>query len=428
MYYFFFAPLGTELRVRRFPFAVVSLVAINFLYFLLFHYSPVHAARAGALAFDSANPTLLTAFTACFLHADWFHLLGNLAYLLTFGPALEDRLSGPRFLLLYLACGVGSMLTQYGSDPASAPGETGTLIMGASGAISGILGIFAVRCGFARVRVAHVTMALLQGRSHGGMSRINSMMAVAFWLFLQFVYALISKPGAGGVAYGTHVSGVLIGVSLALLMGLYRQGAVERLWIRSRRQADRGEWFAALGETLAYLKESPDDTDAWLQLGRLNRILRRGSESIGAFLKAIDILWNERRRHEAVRAARELRRHYPQARLRPALLYRLGLHLERHGDLGWAAHTFHDYALLYPNHQKAPSALLRAAEVEARMRNDLDRAEEIYQELIERYPSTPEAQRAARDVAAVTKIRDHRSTYVIDEEEDETGDEGRAAS
>jgi hypothetical protein len=310
------------------------------------------------------------------------------------------------------------MLTQYGGGSADLPGQTGTLIMGASGAISGILGIFAIRCGFARVRVAHVTMALLQGQSHGGMSRVNSVMAVGFWLLLQFVYALISTPGTSGVAYGTHVAGVLIGVSLALVLGLYHQGAVERLWIRSRRHADSGEWFASVGETLSYLKEMPRDTDAWLQLGRLHRILKRGPESVGAFLKAIDILWKERRRHEAVRAARELRRHYPQARLRPALLYRLGLHLERHGDLGWSAHTFQDYAHLYPAHQRAPSALLKAAEVEAYMRNDLDRAEEIYQELIERYPGTPEAERAAMDRAAVAKIRDNRSGYVIDEDED----------
>ena len=407
MYYFFFVPLGTELKIRRFPFAVLTLAVINFGYFLLFHYSPEHAERMGALAFDTDHPTVLTAFTACFLHSDWFHLIGNLAYLLTFGPALEDRLSGAKFLLLYLASGIGAMMAQLLANQAHLPGESGPLVLGASGAISGILGLFVIRCGFARVRVAHVTMALLQGMSRGGASRINSVLAVGFWFFLQLVYALI-YGGHGNTAYGTHLGGVIIGVGLALSMGLHRQGAIEKVWIRARRHADAGQWFAASGETISYLKRAPGDIDAWLQLARLGRVLKRPSEAVGAYLKAIDLLWKERRRHEAVRAARELRRYFPHVRLRPALLYRLGLHLERHGDLGWAAHTLQDYALVYPSHERAPAALLRAAEIEGRLRNDLERAREIYSELSEKYPFTPEGEKAMKLAGVVSRIYDNR--------------------
>jgi tetratricopeptide (TPR) repeat protein len=294
-----------------------------------------------------------------------------------------------------------------GLNQAHLPGETGRLIMGASGAISGVLGLFLVRCGFARVKVAHVTMALVQGQSRAGTSRINGFIAIGFWIFLQVVYGLISQRG-GGVAYGSHLGGVVLGALFGVAMGLHRGAMTELVWTRSRRASEQGYWFAALGETLSYVKLAPNDIDGWLQLGRLYRILHRPAESVQAWQKAIDLLWRDRRRHEAVRAARELRHHYPLARIRPALLYRLGLHLERHGDLGWASHTFEDYARYYPGHQKAPEALIRAGDIEARLRDDLDRARKIYTEVVERYPDTREGQRARVELEMVSKIARNR--------------------
>lgn len=407
MYYFFYLPIGTELRVRRFPSAVAALAVIDLGYFLLFTYSPVHAARLGALALDTAHPSLLTAFTACFLHADWFHLLGNLAYLGTFGPAIEDRLGGARFLLLYLACGVGAMLLQVEANALHLPGQAGPSVLGASGAIAGVLGLFAARCWFARVKVAHLTLTLPQGRSRVGTTRLNSLVAIGAWSFLQVVYALITgASGPGGTAYAAHIGGLLLGLGLGFLLGLHRQGAVERIWVLSRRRIDAGDWFGALKETAAYLGRAPRDIEAWLQLGRIQSVLRRPIEAQQAYLKAVDILWKGRDWEGAVAVARELRRQHPAARLRPAILYRMALFLERNGDLGWAANTFHDYSLFYPDHDRAPAALLKAAEIEARYRNDLGRADDFYRELAERFPDTPEATAALDRLRAVARIRE----------------------
>ncbi len=405
MYYFFYVPIGTELPVRRFPFAVVSLVAMNLGYFLLFQYSPAHAGKIGALALDTAHPTLLKAFTACFLHGSWMHLIGNMVFLVTFGPALESRITGARFLLLYLASGIGGMLIQVEANALAAFGHTPPFVLGASGAVAGVLGLFAVRCGFARVRVAHVTMALVQGQSRFGTVRLNGVAAVAGWILLQVVYALTAQAAGGGsIAFASHFGGVSLGILMALLFGLHRDAAVECIWIRSRRHMDERNWFAALGETTTYLERVPEDVDAWLQVARLNRILDRPEDSSRAFRKALDLLWSSGDGDRAVAVLREIRRHYPETRIRPALLFRLADTMRRGGDLGWASHAFQDYARLYPGHERAPGALLRSAEIESRYRNDLNRAGGLYRELVDRWPDGAEGREASRRLEAIERI------------------------
>lgn len=409
MYYFFFVPTGTDLSVRRFPGAVASLVFLNAFWFLVFHYSPAHAARMSALAFDAENPRLLTAFAACFLHADWFHLLGNLAYLATFGPALEDRIGSRPFLFLYLVSGFCGMAAQaeahrFGFDGGNAP-----LVVGASGAIAGILGLFIIRCGFSRVRVAHVTMALVQGQSRAGQTPINSTVAIGAWVLLQAIYALVATTGGRfPTAYFSHLGGFATGLVLGLGMGLQVDGRLEKLWMQARRRARAGDYFAALGDLQIYLRQRPKDADAWLEAGRVYRLAGRGREAVRAWFRGVFLLWIERRRDRAVRAARELRRHYPAARLKPSLLFRLALYEERTGDLGWASHTFEDYARFYPSHDRAPRALLRAARLESRRRDDLDRAVALYETLVERYPECAEADEASRELDACRRIRGNR--------------------
>ena len=410
MYYFFFVPTGTDLPVRKFPATVASLAFLNIFWFLIFHYSPAHAARMTALAFDAENPRLLTAFSACFLHSDWFHLLGNLLYLATFGPALEDRIGSRPFLLLYLACGFCGMATQAEFHRLGLDGGSAPMVLGASAAIAGILGLFVVRCGFARVRVARLTMALVQGQARAGQTPLNAVVAIGAWVLLQAVYGLVASGGVRvPTAYASHLGGFGAGLVLGLALGYRVNGRLEALWTRTRRRARAGEHFAALGDLLVYLRDRPRDAEAWLEGGRLHRLIRRPREAVRSYYRGIFLLWLDGRRDRAVEAAREMRRHYPAARLKPSLLYRLALYEERSGDLGWASHTFEDYSRFYPSHERAPRALLKAARLEARHRNDLPRALSLYETLVERYPDSAEGRDGARELEAARRVLVHRS-------------------
>ena len=234
---------------------------------------------------------------------------------------------------------------------------------------------------------------------------MNGYLAVALWGFLQLVYALVAQVvGGAPTAYAAHLGGLGAGILLGFGLGLPAEASMERIRLRSRRYMQQGDLFAALGDILTYLEHRPKEASAWVEAAHLQRQLKRHRDAIRSWFKGITLLWIERRRSEAVTAARELRRHYPNARLRPSVLFRLALFLQRQGDLGWASHTFEDYARHYPRHERAPKALLRAARIEARHRNDLARARTLYESIVTGFVESPEAGTASRELATVDRI------------------------
>ena len=145
--------------------------------------------------------------TSMFLHGGWMHLLGNMWFLWLFGNNVEDAMTRPRFFVFYLASGLAAALAQVIADPSS-----GIPMVGASGAISGVMGGYLVL--FPRVRV--FTMVPL-----GFFITTVALPAwgmLVYWMFLQFVGGLgsIGAEG-GGVAFWAHVGGFVAGVVLVKL-------------------------------------------------------------------------------------------------------------------------------------------------------------------------------------------------------------------
>src|SRR5207302_3701248 len=140
-----------------------------------------------------------------FLHGGWLQLLGNMLFLWIFGNNIEDRFGRVRFLLFYLGCGV---VAAYGFALAD-PQATTTLI-GASGAIAGVLGAYLVL--YPRARVWSLVPFLLFLPL-----RIPAWLVLGLWFGLQWAYSAgIMTSGAGSVAYLAHVIGFLVGVLTGL--------------------------------------------------------------------------------------------------------------------------------------------------------------------------------------------------------------------
>ncbi|MBW8700224.1 Rhomboid protease GlpG [Streptomyces sp. MBT84] len=143
-------------------------------------------------------------FTAMFLHGSWLHLLGNMLFLLIFGNNIEDRLGHVRFTLFYLVCGYAAA---YGF--ALANSDSGDPLIGASGAIAGVLGAYLVLYPKARVWVLVPFLIFLP-------LRLPAWIVLGFWFVLQAAYS--SGQGvssAGSVAYMAHVVGFLVGMVIA---------------------------------------------------------------------------------------------------------------------------------------------------------------------------------------------------------------------
>lgn len=161
----------------------------------------------------------LSVLSAMFLHGGWLHLLGNMLFLWIFGNNVEDRFGRIRYLLFYLACGY---VAAYGfalADPTSV-----TPLIGASGAIAGVLGAYIVL--FPRARVWSLVPVLFFIPL-----RLPAWLVLGLWFLLQWFYSAgVAVPGAGSVAYLAHVVGFLTGMLLALLVRAIEGGRADAAW------------------------------------------------------------------------------------------------------------------------------------------------------------------------------------------------------
>jgi membrane associated rhomboid family serine protease len=152
------------------------------------------------------NP-VLSALTSLFLHGSWLHLLGNMLFLWIFGNNIEDRFGRLRYLLFYLACGV---VATYGFALANA--QSSEVLIGASGAIAGVLGAYLIL--YPRARVWSLVPVLLFLPL-----RLPAWLVLGLWFLLQWVYtAGYAISQAGSVAYLAHVLGFLAGALVALFI------------------------------------------------------------------------------------------------------------------------------------------------------------------------------------------------------------------
>lgn len=152
-------------------------------------------------------PRPVTLVSSMFLHASWMHLLGNLLFLWIYGDNVEDALGHVRFLLFYLICGVVATLAQTLSGPSSP-----YPIIGASGAISGVLGAYLLL--FPRARV--LTLVLLP--FFFTTVRVPAMLLLPLWFVVQLVSELAAARAAVGVAFLAHIGGFLAGMALVPLL------------------------------------------------------------------------------------------------------------------------------------------------------------------------------------------------------------------
>jgi len=176
---------------------------------LLSHIRPGARIELGpGLACRIGNPNWLTPFTSMFMHGSWFHLIGNMWFLWVFGNNVEDALGHGRFVIFYLVCGLAAAAAQTMVNPSSA-----LPMVGASGAIGGVMGGYAVQ--FPRSRVLTAVIFGFFVRTMW----MPAYVMLGYWFLLQFLGALpsLSSEG-GGVAFWAHIGGFVAGAALMFVM------------------------------------------------------------------------------------------------------------------------------------------------------------------------------------------------------------------
>jgi membrane associated rhomboid family serine protease len=229
-------PFKVDVPTRSFPAVVVVLIAVNvviYVYEFFLWFDPAVGGRpslGGTLyeqfvvefgltpcrvgnicpptldtALAGAPPPALTVLTSMFVHGSLLHVGGNMLYLWIFGASVEDSMGHGRFLAFYLLCGLAAAVAQYFQNPAlAAP------MVGASGAVSGILGAYLVLYPNARVWTL-VTVGFFWR-----VVAVPALVVLGFWIVLQVLLAVfpLARGETGGIAFLAHVGGFVAGIAL----------------------------------------------------------------------------------------------------------------------------------------------------------------------------------------------------------------------
>lgn len=204
---------------RRPPVVTVVIIALNVLVFALEFVLPNDVLNALASTWGlipsrlvSLEPmAFVTLFTSMFLHSGPAHLLGNMLYLWIFGDNIEGVLGSLRFIVFYLVCGIGAALGQTVINPSST-----IPMIGASGAISGIMGSYLVLYPRAEVETLLILGYIVR------LVRLPTLVVVGSWIFTQLLSGVLTlgMEATGGVAWFAHIGGFAAGV---LLISLFRR-------------------------------------------------------------------------------------------------------------------------------------------------------------------------------------------------------------
>lgn len=215
----FFLPIADDNPTRRAALVTIAVIAVCALVFLWQTGMPAPAENAAiyaygmipsvVLGFDELPPALAvvpgwaSVVTSMFLHGGFFHIAGNMLFLWIFGNNVEDSMGRGRFLVFYLLCGIAAAVAQIASEPASQ-----VPMIGASGAIGGVLGAYLVLHPRANVRVFAWILIFIR------VINVPAFIVLGLWFGGQVLSGLTTPTSDGGVAFWAHVGGFLAGVVL----------------------------------------------------------------------------------------------------------------------------------------------------------------------------------------------------------------------
>lgn len=346
-----------------------------------------------------SHPNLLTLITTMFMHGGWLHLIGNMLFLWLAGGSLEDRWGRLVFPILYLASGVVATLTHAAMDPQSA-----APLVGASGAIAGLMGAFLIRLATTRIKFFYWIYFFR------GTFLAPAYVVLPFWL-LQQVF-MVSRGQAGNVAVWAHIGGFAFGLAVALVVqwtGFEKKflaPAIQKKtsWVAPERltaalaHLDKGKTDQAIAELQAILKAKADSVEAraalltaYTQKGDQNAAAKESARLVGTYLRARDV-------EGALAAAKEHASAYRETPLflRDALT--LAAYHEKQGQSAEAADLYGGAIDAWPEDPLAPKALVAYGRLMLQVFNAPDRALELLERARAHPKVTPEFQKASEDL------------------------------
>ncbi|MCK4910159.1 MAG: rhomboid family intramembrane serine protease [Thermodesulfovibrionales bacterium] len=279
-------PVGTNLIIQKLPRVTLALIAINCLVFAVEAMLPEPTLISAFKIFGSGPSNWYYPFspvTSMFLHGSVSHIVFNMAFLWIFGGPLEDRVGAGRYLAYYMGAGIAASLLSiitgfisYGAD--------GPVGIGASGAISGVMGLYVYRCWYSKLRM--VIDPLLMPVKFS----IPAAPLMIFWFLKDVYFGIHTLSGVStGVGHWAHVGGFVFGLVVARIMRYGHEGRVENLRQKIMDRLEQsGGWDVAEKELLALYKIAPKDPEVNHDLARMYANRDMPDKARGFFRRAVE--------------------------------------------------------------------------------------------------------------------------------------------
>ena len=364
-----------------------------------------------------------------FLHGGFDHILGNMLFLWIFGRALEDVLGPLIYLAAYLVCGIASTLLFHIATVAFSPSSEMIPFMGASGAIMGLLGLFAPRFYRTPVRIFYTTwlgfrvlyiaapvlgfiltrvvgtpgatlgllivlgaMILYGEEDFWDEFRLPAMYAITAYIawndLLPVAMELYLGRSLSSTAHWAHIGGFGCGVIYAFLVGLTGEGKTEYLATDAQAALEKSYGSTALEHAQALLKHKPGDADALRLMAQAYDTKRDKENALANWRASFEASMKAGDRDAACKTYLQTLAKHPDY-LPPAnTLLTLGANLSRNGQHLDAAQTLAKVYVSYPESPESEVALLRNAQLYMQQMNDPATAQRLLQALLQRYPNT----------------------------------------
>ena len=352
---FYLIPIRDEYGVKRFPIVVTSIIVINSLIFFIFGFRGDYHQIVLKFGFIPKNFLFKTLITSMFLHSGLFHLGGNMWYLWLFGDNIEDRWGRFNFLIFYLLSGIFASILYCVLIPEKFKNIP---TIGASGAISGVLGSYAVLFPKSKITFLYGTL-----RRRGEEIEIYSYIWLFLWFFMQTLNTLLTflQIIQSQVAYAAHFAGFLFGAIIGIGSKLYKEA-------KYRENVKLGEnmllQILGEGEKKYYTEE---------QIKEIENLKK----------KIIDVIYEDR--ILATKFYIDGVKNYPDLCLPPKIQIEIANSLDGQGEKEYALIAYKNFILKYPLSKLADNALLEFGKI-CFEKGDYEKAKQAFLQIVIFYP------------------------------------------
>jgi membrane associated rhomboid family serine protease len=343
-----------------------------------------------------------------FMHVSFWHLFGNMIFLWAFGALLETVVGRARYIAYYLLGGLSAIFLYTLVEMVFHPYMTDVPLIGASGAISAVMGVFMVRCYFTRVKTAIGFFPLFLPKRF----KINALAIVGFYLALNVYYGFKSLGHFfSTVAYWGHLGGFIFGIAASLLSGHLKMAHVDKYRKRSGKWIEKGIGLGqARSDLEALLRNRPNDGWALFDLARIE--IKCGNREKGEkrYQQAIAAFIIHKEMDEAMTVFSEYFKTWHKV-LAPSMQMRICRELVKRGECNLAARSLE---ALIQQEKASPSpaaepVIERAYVTLGRLLADrLDSpgpARAVFAEFIERFPKSASREMALQKLRLLIKTR-----------------------